>query len=194
MKTIEITLYKFNELSEEAKQYAIQKSREDAYNDGDGLYWFSENCEERLMQQGFISPKVQYRLSYSQGDGLSFSAESYTGLLDLFKKHTGEQHPAIAQYLYDNCHLSIKGNTGHYCYASKSDIDLYLEVYGNNDTPRIDDIIEAVQSELTDIYLSACSELENDGYAQIEYEDSDEYIIERLEANEYDFTEKGEMY
>lgn len=194
MKTIEINLYKFEELSEDSKQTAIENYRTDAQNDGFGLYWFSEMCEDKLSALGFINPKVQYRLSYSQGDGLSFSADGYTGLLQLFIGELGTHHAKLAQFLCDNATLQIKGNTGHYCYASKSDIDLYLEVYSTNETRLIDQVVENVMAEITRIYLDACRILENDGYSQIEYEDSDEYIIESIIANDYDFTEDGKMY
>jgi len=194
MKTIEITLYKFNELSAEAQETAINKWREDQYQNGDNLFWFMDSCKEYLNYQGFINPNIQYSLSYSQGDGLSFSADGYSRLKETFLKHLGPHHENIASYLTDNCTLQIKGNTGHYCYASKSDIDLYLEVYSSNDTPLVDALIEAVMSDITDEYLNVCRVLETNGYEQIEYEQSDEYIRETIEANDYDFTAEGEIY
>lgn len=194
MKTIEIQLYKFEELSEEAQQNAIEKWRNDTYANGDSLFWFAESCKDYLCDLGFINPDVQYSLSYSQGDGLSFSAEGYTRLKETFLKYLGEHHITIANYLIDNCSLKIKGNTGHYCYAHRSDIDLYLEISGNQETPLIDELIESVQRDITDEYIAACRVLENDGYSQIEYEQSDEYITETLINNEYDFTVEGDMY
>lgn len=194
MKTVEITLYKFDELSDEAQQNAIQKWREDQYQNGDNLFWFMDSCKDYLKDTGFINPKIQYSLSYSQGDGLSFSADGYTRLKETFIKHLGEHHSNIADYLCDNVTLQIKGNTGHYCYASKSDIDLYLEVYSSNNTPLVDDLIEVVMKDITDEYLTACRVLETNGYEQIEYEQSDEYIQETINANDYDFTIEGDIY
>lgn len=195
MKTIEINLYKFAELSKDAQENAISNYRSNQWANGDNLYFFSENCTERLKNMGFINPTVQYSLSSSQGDGLSFSADGYSKMRDIVLSVFGAHHPKIADFITDNLTIKISGNTGYYCYASKSDIDVYLDVYAScNETPLIDDAIEKVQASLTDIYLNICEELEKDGYSEIEHEDSDEFISESLIANEYDFTAEGELY
>ena len=194
MKTIEITLYKFNELSKDAQQNAISNYRANQWANGDNLYFFSENCTEVLKDMGFINPTVQYSLSSSQGDGLSFSSDGYSKLRDIVLGVLGAHHPKIADFITNNISLTIKGNTGNYCYASRTDIDVELGFYGNNETPLINDAISMVQERLTDIYMDACKELEKDGYDEIEYEDSDEFISESLIANEYHFTEDGELY
>lgn len=194
MKTIEITLYKFDELSEEAQKKAIEKKRQLNWEYGDSLMFFEEDCKERLKEIGFINPVVQYSLSSSQGDGLSFSADGYSKLNDIVLGVLGAHHAKIAEFITDNISLRIQGNTGRYCYASRTDIDIELGYYSNNETPLVNDAISAIQERLTDIYIDACKELEKDGYSTIEYEDSDEAIKEMLIANEYDFTEDGERY
>jgi|GEM_PF-1801006 len=195
MKTIEIQLYQFEELSQDAKANAISNYRANQWANGDNLSFFSENCTEVLKDMGFTNPNVQCSLSYSQGDGLSFSADSYTGLRDIVIGVIGAHHPKIADFITDNLTVKISGNTGRYCYASKSDIDIYLDVYAAcNETPLINDVIEKVQAGLTSVYMEICEQLEKDGYSEIEYEDSDKFISESLISNEYNFTEDGELY
>ena len=196
MKTVEINLYQFAELSEKAKQRAINDWRQTSNEAGDYLYFFNDDCIEHLKELGFTNPTVQYSLSYSQGDGLSFSAEGYNNLTDLFIEVLGAHHAKMAEFLASNCTLEIKGNTGRYTYASRSDIDLYTDLTSALvvETTNVDNAIEAVQSKLTDIYMTACKEMEDRGYKELENEQSDEYISETLISNEYDFTEDGKRY
>lgn len=194
MKTIEIQLYKFAELSEDAQQVAINDQRQSNYEDNQSLYLFNDYCVDEIRNFGFNEPKVNYSLSYSQGDGLNFSAKSYNDLTQMFINELGVHHSKMAAFIANNCIVEIKGNTGRYAYASKSDIDIYLNTYASIETPLIDQAIENVQSTLTEIYLDLCRKLENTGYTEIEYQNSDEAIIETIESNDYNFTIDGKIY
>lgn len=193
MKTIEINLYKFDELSEEAKQTAIEKWRESNYETGEVLHFFYENSVEFLKEKGFKNPVLKYSLSSSQGDGFSFRADDYEFLHDLVLEAVGTHHPYIAAWLSDHLIVHIRGNQGRYTYASESDIELELDYYADFHE-NVDGIILKVERAVKDIYMELCKQLEREGYEQIEYENSDEYIIEAIEANDYDFTEEGELY
>lgn len=190
MRTIRIKAYKFNELSTSAKQTAIEDYRKSQWDFGDVLDFFNEDCFEQISSEGFENPKVYYSLSYSQGDGLSFSADGYKDILSLFKTRLGEGKENTAKLILEYCSLSIQGNKGNYAYASASDIDLSLEYY-SREVPNIENIVEKVQSDLQDIYLELCKKLERQGYDEIEYSNSDESISENIIANEYEFTKEG---
>lgn len=197
MKTIEIKLYKFSELSKEAKQTAIENWRKSNWESGDFLHFFEEDCNEQISEAGFESPAVSYSLSYSQGDGLSFKADKYNKLSELFLKHLGQGKEKTAELLAENCTQILKGNNGRYCFASKNDIDLYFENYSssiNTDMVNCQKVLDKVLKDLENIYIELCKNLENQGYKQIKFENSDEYIIETIEVNDYDFTEDGEIY
>lgn len=195
MRTETIKIYSINELSEEARKKAIEKER----NTKEYLYFFKDECIEKIEEAGFEDVKnLQYSLSYSQGDGLSFGAKRYNKLVDLFKKHLGEGKDKTAQLLADNCTQIFSGNKGHYCYASKSDIDLYIENYTSSrnlvNTNNIDILVGKVLTDLENIYIDLCKELEKEGYSQYEYESSDEAIIEDLLSNGVEFTENGTIF
>jgi hypothetical protein len=57
----------------------------------------------------------------------------------------------------------------------------------------VDEIVCAIEAELEQVYKQACRNLATVGEKEIEYRDSDEYIDEEIEANEYKFDEEGEM-
>lgn len=197
MKTIEIKLYKFNELSEQAQKIAIEKEQKYQYENSDLLFMFNEDIVEQAKKKGFVNPKFQYSLNNCQGDGLSFSFEKYEHLKDLFIKHLGKGKEKTAQLLEDNCTLKASGNNGHYCYASKSDVDLYLENYTsaiNTNCENINSVVSLVLSELENIYIDFCKQLEKKGYAEIDYLTSCNTCKENLIANYYDFTEDGSIY
>jgi hypothetical protein len=198
MKTTEINLYKFNELSEEAKSYAIKNEQEYQMENGQLLQFFNEQVEEQAKEKGFEGFKnLQYSLSYSQGDGLSFAFDKYAGLKDLFIKHLGANKARTAQLLADNCPLKATGNKGHYYYASKSDIDLYIENYTsaiNTDCANINKVVDKVLADLQDIYVDTCKEFEKQGYNEIEYLTGEECAKENILANDYDFTANGHIY
>lgn len=187
MRTIETTLYTFDELTKEAKENAIERIRE---TQDEPLYFFDEIYNERFSDSGFEGTEVQYCLSNSQGDGLSFSAENYNKLKELILEVLGSGKEKTAKLIAEHIEITIEGNKGRYCYASRTDVNVSFNQYH----PKITHIIEEVERKLQDIYLSLCKELGEIGYAEIDYYYSDEAIIEHIEVNDYEFTEDGKLY
>lgn len=189
-RTIRTKVYKFNELSEEAKKVAIEEERRSYMEYGEPLYMFDDYCKEKAKEYGFYDCKFQWSLSYSQGDGLSFSGSIDAD--DLIKMAMPNLKKSIACAISKNIVIEIKGNTAHYSYAAKSDVDVWLEA--NKDYPHIDDIVHELRTYLKELYMQLCRELEKDGYSWIEEEDKDERIIERIEANEWEYTKNGKVF
>lgn len=197
MRTIETKVFTFDELSDDAKQTAIEQIRNQ--ENSIDLYSFKEQCEDIIANNGFTGGiELQYSLSYSQGDGLSFSCDRYDFLEDIFLELLGKGKERTAKTLAENTTFVCKSNNNRYCFASKSDIDMYLENWTSSinttDTDNIDKVITAALEVVQNKYLKLCKELEDAGYDEIEYQDSDEFIIETIEANEYEFTEEGKMF
>jgi len=195
MKTIEIKIYSFAELSEEAQQVAIENYRQTIYEDYDLLSQFNEDANEQIKNEGWEDANLQYSLSYSQGDGLSFEAKSYNKLDEIFKEVFGQNKEKTAQIIIDNLEQCYKGNRGHYCYSSKGDIDIYLHsgAYVNK-TDNIEIAIQKALLILENRYVDLCEKLEKQGYTELEHMQTDEYIREEIEANAYEFTEDGERF
>lgn len=193
MRTIETEVYEFHELSEKAKENAINYFREDMeiYLD-----FFNEDCVEYAKEKGFEDIELQYSLGYCQGDGLSFSAKEYTKLEELYLEELGKGKEKTAKLLADNTYFRCTGNEGRYCFASYSDIDIWIDNYTssiNTDCENINEVVNNVLEELQQKYIDICGVLEVLGYDDIEYQRSDEAIIDTIEANEYEFTKEGKL-
>ena len=192
MKTIRTKVYQFNELNKNAKENAIEWYKKDQEI---FLDFFNEDAKEQIENAGFKGNiQMQYDLSYSQGDGLSFSCDYYDKLNKLFTEVLGPGKQKTIDCFINNCSFELKGNNGRYCYASKSDLDFYLDNYYVKSQENIDEIITQVRAKLEDLYIDLCKDLESQGYKDIEYQYSDENIIENIIANDYEFTAAGNIF
>jgi hypothetical protein len=196
MRTVETKVFAFDELSKEAKENAIEQYRKHSQEHGEYLLFFAESCDHYFTEAGFENTKLNYSLNYSQGDGLSFSAENYSKLEELYNKVLGKGKEKTSKLLADSTSVSISHNKGRYAYASKNDVELLVEDYAStyHNVDRIDEVCAKVEELLQEIYIDLCSTLEENGYAEIEYQDSDEAILEDIEANEFEFEEDGTQF
>ena len=192
MRTIETKVYSFDELNKEAQQKAIEKYRE---TNEIFLDLFKDDIFETLKDNHNIEMNdLQYSLNYCQGDGLSFSASfDVNHFVNLcFKDLSQKRKDLFFDFIYN---IKSNSNRGHYSYASKSDIE--IEVDGSfwyKKHTNINNMLETFEVFIQDYYLDLCKKFEEQGYAEIEYQNSDEYISETLRCNGYDFEENGDIY
>ena len=205
MRTITKNLYSFSELSEQAKQTAIENFRN---ND-------SEFLSEFLYQEAHESVKAFHNI-FSTKEDLHSWLDVRTGHIDdVILELSGQR---LATYIWNNYgHKLFKGK--YYSLWSKTDRnykhhkngypvlkkrrskvmfehscvltgvcwdnDLLKPIYDFLDKPT--DV--SFESLLTDCFDSLRNSLESAAEAQTE----DDYIIEEIEANEYEFDEKGNL-
>jgi hypothetical protein len=194
MQTVNIEIFKFNELSEAAKETAIEQYRNSI---DDVLWYFSDDINEQLREENITLKKngLQYSLNYCQGDGLSFAGEfDVQKMVKMALPNLSEKR----QNVVNECIYSLysSGNTGHYCYASKNDIDIEYN-YPNldyNKHSNLTALCEIVVEFTKDYYIALCNKFEKQGYSEIEYQYSNEGIIENIIDNDYDFTIDGKRY
>jgi len=193
MRTVRTKVYSFNELSNEAQQKAIEK-----YRNGSEIYleFFNDAAIEQINNSGFYDDvKLQYSLSYCQGDGLSFSCNHFDSekLKSIFKDILGEGKEKTIELIYNDCNFVCTANNGNYCFASKNDIDFTFENY-NREYQNIKEVVGNVLTKIENKYLELCKQLEKQGYSEIEYQQSDEAIKETILANDYEFTKDGNQF
>ena len=166
MKTVEINLYKFSELSEEAKEKVLQSfSNINTDSDWwDGVYDDAANIGLTLTEFDLDKMYVKGHINYSNS-----AAETAETILSEHGKDC-ETYKTAKSFL--------------------SDLDALTGQYPNiEDCP--EDVIESLEDDFIQSLLEDYRIILHHEY---EYLTSKEAIIETIEANDYDFTEDGELY
>ena len=204
MRTITktINLYQFSELSQKAKEKVLKK----LYNINTDFEWYDSIFNDFMVKCENLGITVNYNdISFSgfwsQGDGASF----ITDLIDIKKIIEVLKIEFRNDYLknlfidYFNTYkiIRLQSMYSHELTVTVSYEDefyynlggrykriaLYLENKG-----------EEVERKLELLKNSLCIKLYNDLQKEYEYLTSEEAIIESIEANDYEFTEEGEIY
>lgn len=167
-ETVVYEVYKFEELSREAKDKAIQRwyENEDYPFLNDDLteelkYWLNE--EKIEIVDGL---KMYYSLSYCQGDGFCF----------------------IGTFKYDDFYVHIT-HVGNYYHKRSVNFEFENEL-GEEDNCGNDKGIR----NFLDLYRAICDKLEKYGYDILEYRMNDEEFAEMSESNEYEYHANGNRY
>lgn len=206
--TIEKNIYKYNELSDGAKENAKN--------------WYLENCRwnydfsddikldlENLFGKNNLD--VEYSLSYSQGDGLNiYGMIDPKAIFDCLENHNGgtmfdkyenvltdAEKQTILDYAEYCGMIEMPKNPTlyNYCVADSTDIvsewEWDLECAGIENIDH--DTLNKFESLVIDMFTELCKTYEEWGY-DFFYEISDEEMSETCDANEWEFTEDGELY
>lgn len=196
MKTININLYRLDELSSEAQERALEKNRDiNAHQD-----WHEftiDKWKERLEELGFSNPDISFSGFSSQGDGASFTAtiNFHTLLNHLIMCNIDPALCDVALRFAENNQLSgsILRLDRHYSHEKTVVVSLELDYFHDPRKIWRDKELEltnTVQIYAREIMRKIYKELE----AEYEYLTSDEAVKESLIINEYDFTAEGDIY
>lgn len=215
MREETIKLYSFNELSEEAKENAITKWRE-------GIEWglessqITESFQHELDSLGYPTKDVNWSLSYSQGDGVAFYGVIDGDGMDEIAERLleGQDKELYFQIIKEG--YSIDANIYRNAYGHRyshwntmsvdvdgDDIDTIVEglfnvKHGDEDYDdyyiKVEGLFTIIEESISHDIKRVSKDLEKQGYDEIEYIESDEHIIEVINANDYEFTEDGVMY
>lgn len=169
MKTIEIKLYKFSELSENAQQKAL----ENLFDINVDYEWWESIYEDAENIGLKITSFDIDRGGYCNGDIISAHIDTANAIL---REHgeSCETYKTSKNFL--NEYLPLKEK-----FESENEGWYYED---ENDSDELRD--EFLKSLLEDYRII----LQN----EYEYLTSKEAIIESIEANDYDFTEDGKIY
>ena len=203
------TLYKFSELSPEAQQHALEKQSqiESEYFDHERVFddaatiadLFGLDLDTRYipLMSGSTRPEptIYYKGFYYQGDGACFEGryEYKRGALKAVKDYAGrdkELHrivKALQEIQRKNFYQLTARTThsGHYCHFGCMSVD----VERSDDKEMTADAEETMKECLRDFADWIYKQLEN----EYDYRTGEEACREAIEANDYEFTEKGDM-
>jgi hypothetical protein len=201
MQTItkEYKVFSYDELSDSAKENALQKYNEYLCVDME-LDWEVDRFKEAGEMLGIDIDDVLYSISYSQGDGACFTgAYSYKkGAVKAVKKEYPEWTALhdIAQALQDIQRPYFYGLSASVSHTSRYYHELSPHIcverqpsigcdYRVSDTAE-DDIQQALRDFMCLIYQGLLT--------QYEYETGQECFEESCAANEYTFLENGDFF
>lgn len=194
MKTVSVELFSINELNEQARQKVIEKYRTHCDVELDSTV---EYIEEILTCLGFESPKISYSGFSSQGDGFSFVSEKWQykkGMLDKVKECTqgiiilnvAKQLQVMAKNTGYKLQFSVN-RTSHF-YSHENTVQIENNPYSDFSLSCDQDGI------LTNFKNSLCLTFYKMLEEDYDYQLSDEYIIEHLQANEVMFLKSGKVW
>ena len=185
MRTKTVNVYTYPELSQSAKDKVRQWLNEDCF-------LLTDTLENDLAEYYEIPhAELSYSLNYCQGDGVSFTG-----------RWEGEEALSLLNKVYDNKvpqrlvkvlpYFTLKFEKINYSYAHAYTVqtELYCDRYYSK---ALANFIEECEETINQWRIGICEELEKTGYSQIDYENSDEAMIEACEANNYEFYENGEL-
>jgi hypothetical protein len=208
MKTIELTLYKFNELSEEAKRTAIEQYKEggqdqfyydeliESINKALDLFGLETGRQYSDIRTGHIDDCI---LELSGVRLYKYLVNNYWNKLftPKYKKSIDRAvkwSPYICKvYTVSDgskyTQLYYKHQRGNDCVLTGVcyDMDILQPFYSFLERPEDNVTFSDLINEMSNAIVKAFNDLE-------EWQDSDEHISEMLEINKYDFTEDGNRY
>jgi hypothetical protein len=197
MKTIEIKLYKFSELSEQAKSKAIEQRRESMYRDSDIPYWVIDDCylfepkHDKLVSLfgEEYNKMTEPMLGNTRKIYYSLDRDRYLNAEDGIIVNNEEMFLTwlrIPKYLQEKINYTIKTERG-----GNSDTIIEFYPYGEHE-------LDDEEMQILDDAYELFNDHMYDVLKRIEYEYdyffTDENIVEELDAYDYDFTEDGTIY
>ena len=204
--TVEYNIYKYNELSEEAKE-AVKEW----YLENQEPYFFTEMCKEDLYCLfGKNNLDVQYSLASCQGDGLNIYGKiNAKDIINCLNNHNGgaefkefedvlteDEKKIILAYAEDCGEVKLPMNN-RYCYSLADYIDIVedwiWELENADYTDINEEALKKFEKLVREMFGKLCRTYEKWGYDYF-YEISEEDLEEACEANEWEFLENGMIF
>lgn len=197
--TVKTKVYKLKELSDDARQAAIEHLSE-INHDHD---WWDSVYEDAKTIGGLMGidiSEIYFSGFSSQGDGACFEGcyEYVKGSRAAVMAHApkDEELLRIAAELaavQRRCFYQVRADvkhSGHYHHRFCTDISIDFESHVNGHDYYTEDAENAVIELLQDFMLWIYKQLN----AEYDYLTSEEAIIETIVTNDYEFTADGELY
>lgn len=193
MKTRTINIYEFSELSEGAKENALRQYRESQTE----VFWMDKTIQS--LKSLFENCNGISLKDWSLGEYQSWIRVEFTN--DEVEKFSGKRAMAwIENNLLSNIRISYYGNKrkelrqyGKYYYAGLIKPCPFTGYCADDDL--LDDLLKEIKSgtDLKTAFEGLASIVQKIIQNEWEYQQSEEYIAEYFEANEYKFDEDGNI-
>lgn len=187
----------FDELNEKAQEFAVSEEQNGGERfDWDDARFLTEDFKEQLAERGFDGVEVYWSLGYCQGDGVAFYGRVWTQDL----KEKDEEAKILIERLEragDDISIEITGAKGSYHHWNSMTVEIEFDSeFEDEDLPSRLKIARPALREEFEEYLSErvreiSRELEKSGYAEIEYQTSEETIRADLREREHLYEKDG---
>lgn len=174
MKTINLNLYKFDELSEESKQNVL----ENLYDINVNYDWWEFTYQDAKN----VSISIEGFDLYRRDITVNLLCDAYTTANEIMEQH-GENcktYKIASSFISEWDALVEKYSDGKTLDRVSEDNEYDFDV-------EAEELEKEFKHDVAQEYLSILDQ-------EYEYLTSEEVIIEAIEANEYDFTEDGKIY
>jgi hypothetical protein len=203
-----ITLYDITELEDSVREKVMDKYR---YWNVEDDWWhecytyisskrqYKSDFQERAEEFGFNITEIQFSGFGSQGDGLCFNADvDYEEYIK--KNKLGHKYATLLNHVKRDGGMAIvKGNDRFGFSMYIEDADKYFDASDDSAKAwRASEKADEQALELIEEILEHATELADDFYRilekELEYQTSDEQIIDSMQANEIKFTAEGRIF
>lgn len=192
MRTIRTKVYKFDELSEQAKQTVIEEVRNEYYEYNDFANWAVDDCalfepkEKELIE--LFGEDYNFPLIKNTRESIYFDTEK-NRFLDCAKAMQITNKKQFLLWLgidiedeaFENIYFEIITPN----YRNES-----TEIAFDDYDERFGDIIDMAEEKFNSLIRDIIDRIE----ADIDYRFTDKAIIEDIEANDYEFLSNGKKY
>lgn len=199
MRTItkEIQLYKFEELSDTAKN---------EFRYSQDLYILEDYMRNYIGNYlGLDYSGLEYSLNYSQGDGVCFKLDSLNTSklreLDKYNEFKAFRNFELDLFLGFIGSGGIEFNRVHSRYSHERSYNIELNLWEIQEYIFCRELSDLILQRLLDFlrslrywYIDLQKQVRDYGYKEIEYLQSDECLIELCECHGYEFTADGKLY
>jgi hypothetical protein len=184
MRTIEIPVYRFNELKRAAQDEAIAEERHDLIID---LDYVLDDWKEKLKNLGYGKVDIWYSGFGNQGDGVSFTSEGNIVEAKGIREIVEGVCSSTGSSGWTDLYIAIKRGDSRYCHENTISIEAESLTILPSYLAEIEERAEAVVRGL-------CREIYQDLETAYDAATSDAAIIELIAAGEYEFYENGHRY
>ena len=194
METIkkEFTIYKFNELSETAKEKAIENKRDYFYENNDFAEWSLDDCyllepKDKEIRDVYKKNKLEYKDLLIKNNRKIYFSLDRNRYIDISNAMEIQSDYMFLKWLGLNDRLIEKVTFE----IGKDTINIEPNYFKD------DNITEIEQKKIDKAVIKFeehCEDILTQIDEAIEYRYSDESISNFLECNDYNFTEDGEEY
>jgi len=193
MRTKSYDVYKFEELSKEGQEKALEKMRDINVN----YNWWDYSLEywtEELDKLGFTDANINFSGFWSQGDGASFTAGIDGGKYIKANK-LGKQFRSLLNII--NKEWTVSGKVyridHHYSHEYTVSVSIESDYYTEDETRynRIENQLQELQAYILEDVRTLSRKIYKELEKEYEYQTSDEQVKDTILANEYEFNERG---